>query len=97
MTSYFHTPILRLVSLHPQLSLTLTFLRVPEIHDGYEYKFFISRTTTVNELIEDIVEELGLTKSLPIPGGGNLEYVLEEAWVDDKSEREGPCLWFVVY
>lgn len=36
---------------------------------------------TVNDLIDHVIEELGLTKALPIPGGGNLEYVLEEVWV----------------
>ncbi|KAJ3492688.1 hypothetical protein NLJ89_g11182 [Agrocybe chaxingu] len=34
-----------------------------------------------------MVEELGLAKSLPIPGAGNLEYVVEEVWVDGDSER----------
>lgn len=63
-----------------------TFLRVPEIHDGFEYKLFISESTTVNDSIDLIMEELGLTKSLPIPGGGNLEYVVEEVWIDGHSE-----------
>ena len=34
------------------------------------------------------VEELGLTKALPIPGGGALEYVMEEVWSDDHIESE---------
>lgn len=86
MTSHLHNPVLRLVSLNPMFSVNFTFLRVPEIHDGYEYKFFISKTMTVSEVIDGIMEELGLTKSLPIPGGGNLEYVLEEVWVDKNTE-----------
>jgi len=86
MTSHLHHPALRLVSLNPFLSLTLAFMRVPEIHDGFRYKFFISRTMTVTDVVDLITEELGLTKALPIPGGGNLEYVLEEVWVDGSSE-----------
>lgn len=82
LTSHLHSPILRLVSLNVFLVINLTFLRVPEIHDGYEYKFFISRITTVREVLERVTEELGLTKSLPFPGGGVLEYVIEEVWVD---------------
>jgi hypothetical protein len=66
--------------------INLTFLRVPEIHDGYEYKFFISQSMTVDEVVERVMEELGLAKSLPIPGGGILEYVVEEVWVDRNSE-----------
>lgn len=86
LTSHLHTPVLRLVSLNGLLTINLMFLRVPEIHDGYEYKLFISRTMTVNEVIERVMEELGLTKSLPIPGGGALEYVVEEVWFDRNSE-----------
>lgn len=66
--------------------IDLTFLRVPEIHDGYEYKFFISPTTTVREVLERVTEELGLAKSLPISGGGVLEYAIEEVWVDKDAE-----------
>jgi hypothetical protein len=40
----------------------------------------------VNDVVNLITEELGLTKALPIPGGGNLDYVLEEVWVDGISE-----------
>jgi diaphanous 1 len=74
--------------LHPSLTVHLTILRVPEIHDGYEYTIYISRTTTVQDAINVATEELGLTKSLPIPGGGNLDYVLEEAWIDGKQDSE---------
>ncbi len=78
MTAHLHNPVLRLVSLHPHLSIHLAFLRVPEIHDDFRYKVFISKTTTIHDVINSVTDELGLTKSLPVPGGGNLEYVLEE-------------------
>ncbi len=90
LTSHLHTPSLRLVSLHPFLVLTCSFLRVPEIHDGFQWKLFISRATTVRSAIDSIVDELGLTKSLPIPGGGSLEYVLEEVWSDEEAESKHP-------
>ena len=82
MTSHLHHPTLRLVSLHPLLSLSVLFARVPEIHDDFQYNLYISRTTTVTSAIETIVEELGLARSIPIPGAGNLEYCLEEVWRD---------------
>lgn len=74
------------MSLHPSLEVVLSFLRVPEIHDGYKTKLFLSRSTTVEVVVAVVVEELGLAKSLPIPGSGNLEYVVEEVWVDGKRE-----------
>ncbi len=74
------------MSLHSSLSLVVSFLRVPEIHDGYKYKLFISQKTTVVDLITSIIDELGLAKSLPIPGAGNLEYVVEEVWSDGENE-----------
>ena len=76
------------MSLHPFLSLTFTFLRVPEIHDGFQWKLFLSRQSTVRNALDAVIDELGLTKSLPVPGGGTLEYVLEEVWADDHSESE---------
>lgn len=88
LTSHLHTPTLRLVSLHPSLSLVLSFLRVPEVHDGFEYKVFIGRASTVGTVIDQVTDELGLTKSLPVPGGGALEYVLEEVWIDNEAESE---------
>lgn len=83
---------MRLVSLHPLLSLTVAFLRVPEIYDGFEFKIFISHTETVAEAIQRTVGELGLTKSLPIPGAGNLEYVIDEVWVNGKQESMFKCI-----
>lgn len=79
---------LRLVSLHPFLTLTCNFLRVPEIHDGFRWKVFIARTTTVREAIDLVVEQLGLMKVLPVPGGGTLDYVLEEVWACEDAESK---------
>jgi diaphanous 1 len=86
MTGHLHNPAIRLVSLHPLLSILFSFQRVPEIYDGFEYKLYISHLTTVAEVIDRIIGELGLTKSLPIPGAGNLEYVVEEVWVHEADE-----------
>ena len=88
LTSHLHTPTLRLISLHPFLSLTVSFLRVPEIHDDFQWKIFIGRQTTAQNAIDQAVEELGLTKTLPVPGGGPIDYVLEEIWSDGHSESE---------
>jgi diaphanous 1 len=88
LTSHLHTPTLRLVSLHPFLVLQVSFLRVPEIHDGFQWKIFISKSSTAKDIIDTAVCELGLTKSLPIPGAGALEYVLEEVWTDGSTERK---------
>ena len=86
MTGHLHNPALRFVSLHPHLSITLSLVQVPEIHDGFLHKMFISQTTTVLELKEAVILELGLTTTAPFLGGGNIQYVMEEAWVDGKSE-----------
>lgn len=68
--------------------LSFSFLRVPEIHDGFQWKTFIARGNTVQDVIDSVVSELGLTKSLPIPGGGALEYVFEEVWTIGSAERK---------
>lgn len=95
MSGHMQQPVLRLVSLHPSLSLNLSFLRVPEIHDTFAYKCFISRDMSVEEVVNRVQEELGLAGVLVIPGGGAganasvggaLEYVLEEVWTDGVSE-----------
>jgi diaphanous 1 len=85
LTSHMHMPTLRLVSLHPLLSLTLSFSRVPEIHETFAWKVFFARASTTKDVINTVVEELGLTKTLPVPGAGTLEYVLEEVLEDGKS------------
>ncbi len=101
MTGHLHNPVLRLVSLNPFLSVVVSFQRVPEIHDGFQYKFFLSRKTTVADLVQSTVEELGLTKSLPIPGASSVEYVVEEVWVDHDNESKKcnsfMCLVFIYY
>lgn len=86
LTSHLHTPVLRLVSLHPALSLSLSFLRVPEIHDEFQYRVFFGRTTVVSEVIVMVLKELGLVKALPVPGGGSISYVVEEVWVEGDTE-----------
>jgi diaphanous 1 len=86
LTSHLHIPTLRLVSLHPLLSLAFTFLRIPEIHDGFQWKRYFSRSTTVEEFIDGVIEELGLTKSLPIPGAGTLQFVFEEVRITEDQE-----------
>jgi hypothetical protein len=88
LTSHLHSPVLRLVSLHPSLSVSVSFLRVPEIHDGFAWKCFFSRTTTVRDVVESILDTLGLSRSLPVPGAGAVRYVLEEVWAEGDTESE---------
>ena len=88
LTSHLHAPVLRLVSLHPSLSVSVSFLRVPEIHDGFAWKCFFSRAATVRDVVEYILDTLGLTRSLPVPGGGTVLYVLEEVWAEGDAESE---------
>lgn len=40
----------------------------------------------MDEVVEVVLKELGLTKVLPVPGGGNLTYVVEETWRDGDVE-----------
>ena len=88
LTSHLHSPVLRLVSLHPSLSIELVFLRVMEIHDGFRWTVYLTRSTSVSDVIKTVCEQLGLAKSLPVPGGGNIDYVLEEKWSqDDESSK----------
>lgn len=82
MTSHMHTPTLRLVSLHPLLSITISFARVPEIDEDFPWKSFITRSTTVEEVIDAVGLELGIAKVIYGPGGGNVDYVLEEVWTN---------------
>lgn len=78
LTSHLHSPALRLVSLHAALSLCLSFARVPEIHDGFNWTVYYARSSTVDDVIHSVIEELGLAKSLPIPSGGSIEYIIED-------------------
>lgn len=86
MTGHMQQPVLRLVSLNSFLTLDLSFLRLPEIHDSFVYKLFISRQTLVSTVITQVINELGLALSIPVPGGGPLEYIMEEVWTDGSSE-----------
>jgi diaphanous 1 len=88
LTSHLHAPVLRLVSLHPALSVLVSFLRVPEIHDNFTWRCFFSRTTTVRDVVESILDTLGLSRSLPVSGGGAVRYVLEEVWTEGDAESE---------
>ncbi|KAL5487624.1 hypothetical protein ACEPAI_5732 [Sanghuangporus weigelae] len=77
LTSHLHSPVIRLVSRHPQLRIKLSFLRVPEIHDGFEWSVYLSRCMTVQDVVKAVCESLGLLKALPVPGGGTIEYAIE--------------------
>jgi len=87
LTSHLHKPSIRLVSLHPSLILNLSFLRVPEIDDGFTMQLYLARSTTVEEVIESVAEEMGLTKVITGPGGGIVDYTLEEAWISSTGEE----------
>lgn len=86
LTSHLHTPYLRLISLHPHLTLAVSFLRVPQIHDGFRWTVYLARSTTAEEVLAAIVDEFGLSKAMDGPGGGNIDYVLEEVWQDGEAE-----------
>ena len=88
LTSHLHAPVLRLVSLHPALSVSVSFLRVPEIHDGFTWKCFFSRTTSAGDVVEFTLDTFGLSKTLPVSGGGAVRYVLEEVWAEGDTESE---------
>lgn len=66
------------MSLHSHLTLPITFLRVPEIHDGFPWTVFVARNTTVEDVLDAVSDELGLTRVLEGPGGGNVDYIMEE-------------------
>jgi diaphanous 1 len=92
LTSHLHTPAVRLVALHPALVVRLACLRVPEVHDEFAWTVFVARGTPVQDVVARVVDELGLTRALPVPGGGNLDYVLEEAWQSGDDESMTPLL-----
>ncbi|KAG9076931.1 hypothetical protein FS749_011224, partial [Ceratobasidium sp. UAMH 11750] len=77
LTSHLHTPTIRLVSQHPSLSFHIAFERVPEIADGFMIQWFISRSSTVADVISGIGADLGLTLYLAGPGGGSVDYAIE--------------------
>ena len=78
LTSRVPAPVLRLVARHPFHSLSLAFLRIPEIDDGFEWTVFFGKDAVVEDVINNVVQELGLLKALPSSrGGGQIEYALE--------------------
>lgn len=78
LTSHLHSPALRLVSLHSALSVSLSFARVPEIHDGFIWTVYYARSSVVEDVIHSVVKDLGLAKSLPMARGGSLEYIIQD-------------------
>ena len=50
-------------------------------------QWYLARSTTVQEVIEGVVEEMGLTRVITGPGGGTVDYVLEEAWITNTGEE----------
>ncbi|KAF9232167.1 hypothetical protein BU15DRAFT_55302 [Melanogaster broomeanus] len=80
LTSHLHAPVLRLVAHHPLHLITVSFLRVPEIHDGFRWTVFFGKDSTVGDVINNVMEELGLVRSLPgSRGGETVEYALEQS------------------
>lgn len=78
LTSHAPAPVVRLVARHPLHSLSLSFLRIPEIDDGFAWTVFFGKGATVQDVINNVVQELGLLKVLPSSrGGGQIEYALE--------------------
>jgi diaphanous 1 len=51
----------------------------------------------VEAAVELVVTELGLSRNLPILGGGNFEYVLEEVWTEGSAERKMSSLILVLF
>jgi hypothetical protein len=87
LSSHLHAPSIKLVSLHSLLQVKLSCSRIPDIEDGLELEWFLARTTTADELVTSIVETLGFAKVISGPGGGTVDYVLEEAWVTPDGEE----------
>lgn len=87
LSSHLHTPPIRLVSLHPLLHVTLRSMRIPDLEDDIDIEWFLARTTTAEEVVNTVTEELGLPKVISGPGGGTVDYVLEEAWITTDGEE----------
>lgn len=87
LSSHLHTPAIRLVSLHALLRATLSCARIPDLDDDIELDWFLARGTTVFDVVNGVVEELGLTRAIAGPGGGNVDYVMEEVWVSEQGEE----------
>lgn len=76
VSSHLHAPRLRLVYL--PYRLTLTFVSIPDIPEGFTLTHFLSRASTTAEVIDAIVEELGI-KQVVLLGAksARIEYSLE--------------------
>jgi hypothetical protein len=51
-------------------------------------QWFISRTSTVSDVLGGIGDDLGLALYLAGPGGGNVDYAIEIYSVNSGGERE---------
>jgi hypothetical protein len=87
LTSHLHSPTVRLISQHPYLSFHVAFERVPEITDGFVMQWFIAHSSTVEDVINEIGDNLGLTVYLAGPGGGKVDYAIEIFAPDGGKER----------
>ena len=83
-------PLLRLVSLHPQLSAKLVFARVPEIQEDFSLKVYFSHACTVQDVVENVCERLGLVR-VGRGKGSVVEYALEV--IEDGGESD--CIPYV--
>lgn len=86
LSSHLHAPSIRLVSLHPSLHVILQCSRIPGLDDDLEVDWFVARATTVEDVINGVIEEIGLPKVISGPGGGTVDYCLEEAWISGEDE-----------
>ncbi|KAJ7591544.1 hypothetical protein C8J56DRAFT_1003980 [Mycena floridula] len=85
-TEHLLHPSIRLVSLHPMLSLKLSFARVPNVHDDFQLTTFFSRNTTVDNLVKSIIQLLALTTSMP-GNNGSIDYAIEQTSEEGDSTR----------
>lgn len=67
--------------------MKLSCVRIPDLEDGLELEWFLARTTTADDLISAVVENLGFARVITGPGGGTVDYVLEEAWTTSEGEE----------
>lgn len=66
---------------------------MPEIHDGFNWTVYYARSLTVDDIVRSVIEELGLAKSLPISGGGSIEYIIEEG----SEGAQGVCCFAAAF
>lgn len=63
------------------------FLRVLEIPDGFTWNIYLTRSMTVEDAIKIVCDQLGLAKVLSGPGGGVVDYAIEEVWKNKNTIR----------